>query len=169
MIHKRYKMKKLLNVAILVWGIVLGGTTSLRGAVVNITEGSSSGYTMTDGNTYVVQNSVAFLNSTAGGSGMSVEKGATVVLYVPAGVQVIATGAAGSGKTGGGAGIRVPETSTLVITGGGTIYATGGNAANGGNGATGGAGSNPTAVSGTTPTGTGTMSPWTGRTTGPCS
>ena len=145
MTHKRYKMKKLLNVAILVWGIVLGGATSLWGAVVNITEGSSSGYTMTDGNTYVVQNSVAFLNSTAGGSGMTVEEGASVVLYVPAGVQLITTGTAGSGKTGGGAGIRVPETSTLVITGEGTIYATGGNAAKGGNGATGEAGSTPTA------------------------
>ena len=109
-------------------------------AIVNVTQGSTSGYTMTDGNTYVIKNSVSFLNSTTGGSGMSVEDGATVVLYVPAGVTLTATGANGSGRTGGGAGIHVPETSTLVITGEGTVNATGGNAGNGGNGADGSTG-----------------------------
>ena len=116
----------------------------INAAVVNITEGSTSGYTMTDGNTYVIQNSVSFSNSTVGGSGMTVADGATVVLYVPAGVTLTATGANGSGRTGGGAGIRVPETSTLIITGEGTINATGGNAGNGGNGANGSKGTRPT-------------------------
>ena len=82
-------------------------------AVVNITEGSTSGYTMTDGNTYVVKNSVEFSNSTAGGSGMSVADNATVVLYIPAGITLTAIGAHGSGQIGGGAGILVPETATL--------------------------------------------------------
>jgi len=112
----------------------------LQAGVVNITQGSTSGYTMTDGNTYVIQNSVTFSNSTAGGSGMSVADNATVVLYVPAGVTLTARGANGSGRTGGGAGIRVPETATLIITGEGTVNVTGGNAGNGGNGANGGLG-----------------------------
>ena len=55
----------------------------LQAGVVNITQGSTSGYTMTDGNTYVIQNSVSFSNSILGGSGMTVEDGATVVIYEP--------------------------------------------------------------------------------------
>ena len=113
----------------------------LHAAVVNITQGSTSGYTMTDGNTYVVQNSVTFSNSTAGGSGMSVADNATVVLYIPAGVTLTARGANGSGRTGGGAGIRVPQSATLIITGEGTVNATGGNAGNGENGGNGSKGS----------------------------
>lgn len=113
----------------------------LQAGVVNITQGSTSGYTMTDGNTYVIQNSVSFSNSTAGGSGMSVADNATVVLYVPAGVTLTAKGANGSGRTGGGAGICVPQTATLIITGEGTVNAAGGKAGNGGNGAKGGNGS----------------------------
>lgn len=68
---------------------------------------------------------------------MSVADNATVVLYVPAGVTLTARGANGSGRTGGGAGIRVPQSATLIITGEGTVNATGGNAGNGGNGANG--------------------------------
>lgn len=112
-------------------------TSHIDAAVVNITSGSTSGYTMTDGNTYVVQNSVSFINSTAGGSGMTVADNATVVLYIPAGITLTAKGGNGSGQTGGGAGIRVPATATLIITGEGSVNATGGNAGNGANGADG--------------------------------
>lgn len=115
------------------WAIGIAGH-SLNAAVVNITEGSTTGYTMTDGNTYVIQNSVTFSNSTIGGNGMSVEAGATVVLYVPQNVTLTAVGANGSGQTGGGAGIRIPATSTLVITGEGIVDATGGAAGDGGDG-----------------------------------
>ena len=84
--------------------VVCSVCARINAAVITITEGSTTGYTMTDGNTYVVQNSVSFSNFTAGGSGMSVADGATVVLYVPAGVVLTATGANGSGQIGGGAG-----------------------------------------------------------------
>ena len=127
----------------------------LQAGVVNITQGSTSGYTMTDGNTYVVQNSVTFSNSTAGGSGMSVADNAMVVLYIPAGVTLTARGANGSGRTGGGAGILVPETATLIITGEGSVNATGGNAGNGGNGANGSKGTEPSARYGSNPSGEG--------------
>ena len=121
------------------WAIGIAGH-SLNAAVVNITEGSATGYTMTDGNTYIVQNSVTFSNSSAGGSGMCVEDGATVVLYLPQGVTLTASGANGEGRIGGGAGIRVSETSTLIITGEGMVNSIGGNAGNGENGAKGGNG-----------------------------
>ena len=130
-------MSRVLNFAVTAMGAVIMTSSQIGAAVVNVTQGSTSGYTMTDGNTYVIQNSVSFSNSTTGGSGMTVADNATVVLYVPAGVTLTATGANGSGRTGGGAGIRVPETARLIITGEGTVNATGGNAGNGGNGANG--------------------------------
>ena len=133
-------MNRVLNFAVVAMSAVIMTSSRVDAAVVNITQGSTSGYTMTDGNTYVIQNSVSFSNSTAGGSGMTVDDGATVVIYVPTGVTLTATGANGSGRTGGGAGIRVPVTSTLVITGEGTVNATGGNAGNGANGGNGQAG-----------------------------
>ena len=68
---------------------------------------------------------------------MTVADNAIVVLYIPTNVTLTAIGANGSGQTGGGAGILVPETATLVITGEGTVNATGGNAGNGENGANG--------------------------------
>lgn len=71
---------------------------------------------------------------------MSISENATVVLYIPQGVTLTARGANGSGRTGGGAGILVPPSSTLVITGAGTVNARGGNAGNGGKGSSGGAG-----------------------------
>lgn len=133
-------MNRVLNLAVVAAATLIIANSKADAAVVDITEGSTSGYTMTDGNTYVVKNSVAFSNTTAGGSGMSVADNATVVLYVPTNVTLTAIGANGSGQTGGGAGIRVPETSTLIITGEGTVNATGGNAGNGGNGRDGAAG-----------------------------
>ena len=132
---------KAMIVAVATAASLIMTSTQVDAAVINLTEGSTSGYTMTDGNTYVVQNSVTFSNTTAGGSGMSVADNATVVLYIPAGVTLTAKGANGSGQIGGGAGILVPETSVLVITGEGIINATGGNAGNGGNGANGSKGS----------------------------
>ena len=143
-------MNWVLNFVVVAATALIIANSKADAAVVNITEGSTSGYTMTDGNTYVVKNSVAFSNTTAGGSGMTVEEGATVVLYVPAGVTLTARGAVGTNGanggsfvsvTGGGAGIRVPETATLIITGEGIINTSGGNAGNGGRGGNGGSGS----------------------------
>ena len=134
-------MNRVLNVAAMVVSMVLFLICDqLNAAVVNITQGSTSGYTMTDGNTYVIQDSVAFSNTTAGCSGISVESNSTVVIYVPKNVTLTASGANGEGRIGGGAGICVPETSTLIITGEGMVVATGGNAGEGTNGGNGGNG-----------------------------
>lgn len=127
------------TVAVAIFSVCVA-SWQLQADVINITQGSTSGYTMTDGNTYVIKNSVSFSNSTAGGSGMSVADNATVVLYIPTGVTLSANGANGTDRTGGGSGIAVSSSSTLIITGEGALNATGGNAGNGGNGSKGGNG-----------------------------
>lgn len=105
----------------------------------HITEGSAAGFELKDQYYYVTEN-LTFTNTINGpgqGSGMYVQEGKTVTLYIPSGVTLTATGADGEGTTGGGAGILVPSGTTLNIFGEGTIVATGGKAANGGNGGNG--------------------------------
>ena len=115
------------------WGQV-ATTTS---AWTHITAGSTTGFELKDAYYYVSEN-LTFtntLNSGNGqGSGMYVQAGKTVRLYIPAGVTLTVKGADAYGTQGAGAGILLPSTSTLHIIGGGTIIATGGNAANGGAG-----------------------------------
>ena len=134
-------MNRVLDFAVVAASAFIMANANVDAAVINITEGATSGYTMTDGNTYVIQNSVTFSNATAGCSGISVESNSTVVIYVPKNVTLTASGANGEGRIGGGAGIYVPETSTLIITGEGIVNAIGGNAGKGGNGKNGGDGS----------------------------
>lgn len=118
------------------WGQV-ATTTS---AWTHITAGSTTGFELKDAYYYVSED-LTFtntLNSGNGqGSGMYVQAGKTVHLYIPAGVTLTAIGADGDGNIGGGAGILLPESSTLYIHGGGTLVATGGNAANGEKGSNG--------------------------------
>ena len=148
-------MSRVLNLAVVAAATLIIANSKADAAVVDITEGSTSGCTLTNGNTYVIQNSVEFSNSEAGGSGISVADNATVVLYVPAGVTLTAVGAHGSGRMGGGAGIRVPETSTLIITGEGMVNATGGNAGDGADGEDGLVGSAQNSGSGMSVSGVG--------------
>lgn len=84
------------------------------------------GFVLQDGTVYTVdiENTVDGImtldgNSTGGFiNGLAVAEGATVTLYIPAGVTLTVYGKDASGTTGGGAGILVPATSTLYITGG---------------------------------------------------
>ena len=135
-------MNRVLNFAVVAASALIMVNAKADAAVIDISEGSTSGYTMTDGNTYVIQNSVTFSNVTAGCSGISVESNATVVIYVPKGVTLTAIGANGKERTGGGAGICVPSNATLIVTGEGIVVAIGGNAGNGGKGVYGTAGDN---------------------------
>lgn len=105
----------------------------------HITEGSAAGYELKDAYYYVTEN-LTFTNTISGagqGSGMYVQAGKTVNLYIPAGVTLTVKGADASGTTGAGAGILLPEGSTLNIIGEGTLVAKGGNAANGQDGSRG--------------------------------
>lgn len=105
----------------------------------HITEGSTTGYELKDAYYYVTED-LTFTNTISGpgqGSGMYVQSGRTVTLYIPAGVTLTVKGADAEGTTGAGAGILLPEGSTLNIIGAGTLVATGGKAANGQNGSRG--------------------------------
>ena len=101
-----------------------------------LSDGSSSGYTLQSGH-YYVSDDVIFSNG-ATGSGLTIKDYSTVYLYIPQGVTLTARGGNASGKTGAGAGIELPEHSTLYLMGKGTVKAYGGNAANGETGGTGG-------------------------------
>jgi len=116
-----------------------GQVKTITSEWTHITAGSTTGYELKD-DYYYVSEDLTFTNTISGdgqGSGMYVQSGRTVTLYIPAGVTLTVKGADASGTTGAGAGILLPEGSTLNIFGEGTIVATGGNAANGGNGGNG--------------------------------
>ena len=101
-----------------------------------LSNGSSTGYTLSSGHYYITEN-ITFSNGDTG-SGLTIASGATVYLYIPQGVTLTAIGGKASGQTGAGAGIELPSGSTLYLMGKGTVDAKGGNAANGGTGGTGG-------------------------------
>ena len=99
----------------------------------HITAGSTTGYELKDANYYVTED-LTFTNTISGpgqGSGMYVQADRTVTLYIPAGVTLTAIGADAVGTQGAGAGILLPEGSTLNVVGSGKLIAKGGNAANG--------------------------------------
>ena len=100
-----------------------------------LSNGSSTGYTLSSGHYYVTEN-ITFSNGDTG-SGLTIASGATVYLYIPQGVTLTATGGNASGVTGAGAGIELPSGSTLYLMGKGKVEAYGGNAANGSNGSNG--------------------------------
>ena len=99
----------------------------------HITESSAAGFELKD-QYYYVSEDLTFTNTINGpgqGSGMYVQEGRTVNLYIPAGVTLTVKGADANGTKGAGAGILLPEGSTLNVIGNGTLKATGGNAADG--------------------------------------
>lgn len=110
---------------------------------VNIDQSVGAGFTLQPGKMYIVRSNME-LNATSG-NGLNVApkgSGQAPILYIPADVTVTVKGANASGTTGAGAGIYVPSNAELIITGAGTLIATGGNAANGGNGENGHNGGN---------------------------
>lgn len=103
---------------------------------VNIDESVGAGYTLQPGKMYIVRSNMT-LEATSG-SGLNVAPLSSgqqaPILYIPADVTVTVKGANANGRSGAGAGIYVPSGAELIITGAGTLVATGGNAANGGKG-----------------------------------
>ena len=121
------------------WDEVYAMTNTTSANWTALPEGSTTGKTIgTAGTTtyYYADASLTFTNSTAGGSGLTIQ--GTVYLYLPQGVTVTCTGANASGQTGAGAGIELAEGNALYLLGKGSVNATGGKAANGGNGGNGG-------------------------------
>ena len=109
-------------------------------------ENHSSGYTLQSGR-YYVNDDVMFENG-ATGSGLTISSGATVYIYIPKGVTLTAQGGDASGQTGAGAGIHLPQSSTLYLLGEGELRAYGGHAADGCNGSQGQGGSWTGSISG---------------------
>lgn len=89
----------------------------------------TSGSKTLNGGFYYVDESVSCNNTSAGGSGLTIN--GTVYIYIKSGCKLTAKGANASNQTGGGAGIQVSEGNTLYLLGEGSVVATGGNAANG--------------------------------------
>ena len=121
------------------WATVYMQTQTKQSDWTALNAGSTTGRTLgSAGNTtyYYVTGSLSFTNSTAGGSGLTIQ--GTVYLYIPTSVTLTCTGANADGQTGAGAGVELAEGNTLYLVGGGTLVANGGNAANGGNGGNGG-------------------------------
>ncbi len=113
-----------------------GQKATTTSAWTHITAGSTTGFELKDDYYYVSEN-LTFTNTISGpgqGSGMYVQAGSEVHLYIPAGVTLTAIGADAYGIQGAGAGILLPSGTTLHILGEGTLVAKGGNAANGQNG-----------------------------------
>lgn len=92
-----------------------------------------------NGVVYTVSTNTTITATTAGQSGLQVAQGAKAVINIKAGVTLTVTGANADANKGfaGMPGILVPETSTLVVIGEGTLVATGGNGTNGLDGADG--------------------------------
>ena len=111
---------------------VMRGEQAVHRKWTYLSKGSASGKELSSGYYYVARD-LAFSNSSCQ-SGLSIAPGATVYLYIPKGVTLKATGGNASGQRGAGAGILLPQSSTLCLQGSGTVIAQGGNAANGGYG-----------------------------------
>ncbi|MBR2838405.1 MAG: hypothetical protein IKE55_06470 [Kiritimatiellae bacterium] len=106
------------------------------------TIGSSDvGMTLKDGTVYMVPSSTT-LTRTTPYAALYVKDNSTAVIYIPTGVTFTVRGGNASGTESAGAGIRIEEGSTLIVTGEGSLIATGGNAANGAAAAIGGSGGN---------------------------
>lgn len=100
---------------------------------------TTGGSTLKDGYIYTV---TANTTVTAGSTknGLTVANNATVIIYIQKGKTLTVKGGAGSGRSGGGAGIYVPYNATLIVTGQGTLKAYGGKAGSGTKAAQGGSG-----------------------------
>ena len=120
------------------WDAVCWQTQTTQADWTLLDAGSTTGKTLGTAGTktyYRIAQNLNFSNSTAGGSGLTVQ--GTVYLYIPSGLTIACTGANASGLTGAGAGVELAAGNTLYLVGSGTLNATGGNAANGGNGGSG--------------------------------
>ena len=100
-------------------------------------ENTASVKTLEDGVTYFITQDLTINANKTNKNGLVVASGATVTLSIPYGTTLTVYGKNGSGTTGGGAAILLPNGATLKIVGEGKLVAVGGNA---GNGSTGGSG-----------------------------
>ena len=99
------------------------GTSPIGNEWTNLLSGYYWGQTLSSGR-YHVDKNVTYYNS-SGGSGLTIAENATVYIYISEGVTLTATGGNASGKTGAGAGIELPASSTLYLMGKGNTLPNG--------------------------------------------
>ena len=97
---------------------------------------SHAGKTLTTGEYYVAPDTTLELRGGTAKSGLVIS--GTVTIYIPANSTLRVYGGNASGTSGAGAGIEVASGNTLIVTGEGKLYATGGNGASGSSGGSGG-------------------------------
>ena len=120
------------------WDEVYAMTYTTAEKWTQLNAGSTTGKTLGAANTttyYYANSNLSFTNSTAGGSGLTIQ--GIVYLYLPEGVTITCKGADAGQPTGAGAGIELSGGNALYLIGQGAVNATGGNAAGGANGANG--------------------------------
>ncbi len=77
---------------------------------------SSWGQTLSDGVVYTVPQTMT-VSAWGGYDALQVRDNAKAVIYIPSNVTLTVYGGSTSGTTGAGAAIKVPSTSSLVVTG----------------------------------------------------
>ncbi len=95
--------------------------------------GGDVGKTLKNNTVYVVPSSTT-LTRTTPYAALYVKNNTTAVIYIPKNVTLTVNGGDASGTESAGAGIRIEDGATLIVTGEGSLIAKGGNAANGAKG-----------------------------------
>ena len=112
------------------------GMTAQAATYKNVTSlPTAAGSWLYSSNIYTVRSNITITAST-GGNALCVAGGNTVVIDIAPGCTLTVYGGNGSARTPGGAGIYLPSSSNLIVTGGGRLVAYGGNSGtpeNGGN------------------------------------
>lgn len=141
---------KIKNIIIIILTLIFGVVETWGQTEISFPESSEDNYktvSLTAGTIYKVSGSKTFYGT------IDIPTGAPVTIYIPEGVTLTIHGkdasdgtkgsdaargtdnaAKGTGGEGAKPAISVPSGSTLIITGGGILNATGGNAGSGGNG-----------------------------------
>ena len=101
---------------------------------------TGGGAALTKGGVYKVTGNVTIAGNTSK-NGRTVPANSKVVIYIASGATLTINGGAANGTTAGKAGIYLPNTSTIIFTGPGTLKVNGGKGGNGTNGKN-GSGSN---------------------------
>lgn len=102
--------------------------------------GNTPGLELQHGVVYKVKSNMTITSERVGQPALTVTRGSTVTIYIPTGVTLTVKGHDGEYHSPATPGIYVPFGSTLIITGEGTLDATGGNAGMGSQGGNGGNG-----------------------------
>lgn len=138
---KHTNMKKNYKISLRYALATLTSIVCVQGALAQENLPTDAGSILTAGTTYKVSSDITINEQQAAVdddgkpvSGLVVAGGSPVIIEICKGCTLTVNGTHAAGQYGAGAGISVPSSSTLIITGEGTLIAQGGNAGNGGDG-----------------------------------